>query len=245
MVGGAAPVLTPRRWLALGALLAALACWDALAGGLPDLGTWGDVAVVTCVLIPATFATTWLLLPLARARGLLAIAAALGVLALLLDLAGADALFNVTKLVAYTLVGFFFLELFQELSWVVLVAVLIPWVDALSVWRGPTKVVVEEKPGLFDHIAIAFRLPGEDAGAALGPPDLLFFALFLSSAARFGLRVGWTWLLMTALIGLTVVLTVALDLNGLPALPAIALGFLLANADLLWRALRRPAPRTE
>ena len=36
----------------------------------------------------------------------------------------------------------------------VLVALVIPWVDAVSVWRGPTKVVVEEKPGLFDRISI-------------------------------------------------------------------------------------------
>ncbi|HJU48136.1 MAG TPA: hypothetical protein VJ689_08390 [Gaiellaceae bacterium] len=243
MVGGAAAVLTPRRALALGALLAALAVWDAYAETLPDLGTWGDVAFVAGILIPATFATVWLLLPVARARGLIPVTLALAVLALVFDLAGANALFNVTKLVAFAFAGFVFLELFQELSWVVLVAFLIPWVDALSVWRGPTNVVVEEKPGIFEKIAISFSLPGEDAGAALGPPDVLFFALFLATAARFRLRVAATWIAMTGLLSLTLVLTVALDLNGLPALPAIALGFLFANADLLWRGLRRREPQ--
>jgi len=245
VVGRAAPVLTPRRWLALGVLSAALAGWDALAGVLPDVSRWGDVAVLAGILIPAMFAVTWLLLPLARARGLLVLTIALGVLALMLDIAGADALFNVTKLVAYTFAAFLFLELFLELSWVVLVAVLIPWVDALSVWRGPTKVVVEEKPGLFEAIAIGFRLAGENDRVGIGPPDVLFFALFLATAARFRLRVGWTWAAMTLLIGLTLVLTVALDLTGLPALPAIAIGFLLANADLLWRSLRHPAPQAD
>jgi hypothetical protein len=43
---------------------------------------------------------------------------------------------------------------------------------------------------------------------------------------------------MTALLGLTLVLTAYTDVAGLPALPAICVGFLLPNADLLWRALR-------
>ena len=32
---------------------------------------------------------------------------------------------------------------------------------------------------------------------ALGPPDLLFFALFLAAAARWNLRVGWTFVALT------------------------------------------------
>ena len=51
----------------------------------------------------------------------------------------------------------------------------IPWVDIASVYRGPTKVVVEQQPGIFERIAIAFPVPGEDGGARLGPAgrDLL------------------------------------------------------------------------
>lgn len=238
-MGGASPLLSPRRALALAALLAALALWDAFAQELPALGDNGDVAFVALVLIPATFGTVWLLLPLARARGAAAVTFALGVLAWLLDLAGAEALFNVSKVAAFTFAGFVFMELFQELSWVVIVAAVIPWVDALSVWQGPTKVVVEERPGIFERIAVSFSLPGEDSGAALGPPDFLFFALFLSCAARYGLRVAATWVAMTGLLAVTLVLTVVFDVNGLPALPAIAVGFLVANGDLLWRALRK------
>ena len=44
---------------------------------------------------------------------------------------------------------------------------------------------------------------------------------------------------MTALTACTLILSVKAHRGGLPALPAIAFGFLLANADLLWRALRR------
>jgi len=114
----------------------------------------------------------------------------------------------------------------------------IPLVDIASVYRGPTRVVVEEQPGLFERIAVAFAVPGEDGAARLGPPDVIFFALFLAASARYGLRVGATWLGMAGALSATLLLTYALDLNGLPALPAISLGFVVPNADLLWRSLR-------
>jgi hypothetical protein len=85
----------------------------------------------------------------------------------------------------------------------------------------------------------AFPVPGEHAAANLGVPDLLFFALFLAAAARFGLRVHWTFVTLVTALGLTIAATVWWNLRGLPALPAIAIGFLLPNADLLWRRLRR------
>jgi hypothetical protein len=109
----------------------------------------------------------------------------------------------------------------------------------LSVWRGPTEYVVEEQPGIFDRVSIGFRVPGESGSANLGPPDVIFFALFLGATARFGLRTGWTWLAMTGLLAVTLIGTVVFDVRGLPALPAVCIGFLLPNADLLWRELRR------
>jgi hypothetical protein len=227
-----------RRAVALGALLAAVVLYDAGAGRLPALSEAWDVAFVAVVLMPVTVGVLWLALPAATARGLLPVGLAAGVLAIVLELAGAGSPFNAAKVVTYALLGFVFLELFQELVWVMLVAAIIPWVDAFSVWRGPTKVVVTEHPGLFDRISIAFRIPGEGGSANLGPPDILFFALFLATAQRFGLRVGWTWIATTALLGVTLALTSAFDLAGLPALPAISLGFLMPNADLLWQRWR-------
>ena len=253
MVGRAPAVLSApgaRRTAALGALLPALCAWDAFAHVLPAFSDPWDVAIVALVLVPATFGAVWLLLPVANARGVLPVAVAVGAIAALLHLGGLTAASNVAKLVALALVGFWFLQLFEALSWVVLVSVLIPWVDIASVYRGPTRVVVEEQPGLFEKIAVAFALPGEkDAAARLGPPDILFFALFLAAADRFGLRVASTWIGMTGALAVTLVATYVFDLNGLPGLPAIALGFLAPNADLLWRAWRardatepRPGP---
>ena len=40
---------------------------------------------------------------------------------------------------------------------------------------------------------------------------------------------------MTAMYGITVVAANAANVGGLPALPFLSVGFLLANGDLLWR----------
>ena len=160
-------------------------------------------------------------------------------LTVLLSLADLGALANFSKLVTMTLIGFWFLTFFESVLWVALVAAVIPLVDAFSVWRGPTRHIVDEEPQIFTTLSFAFRIPGERQTANLGLPDLLFFALFLAATARFGLRPGWTWLAMTASFGLTIVLTVAFDVIGLPALPLLSVAFLAVNADLIWRALKR------
>ena len=48
---------------------------------------------------------------------------------------------------------------------------------------------------------------------------------------------------MVGLLSLTLILTTVFDISGLPALPAIAFGFLLPNVDLLWQALAGARPR--
>jgi hypothetical protein len=238
VVGAAAAVLRSTRGATLGAVLAALVAWNAGAGILPDVGLWSDVLLISLVILPLTLTIPLLALPFSPTRTALPLAACLLGLAALFSLLGLGALFNVTKLLALTMLGYVFMGVFEALSWVVLIALIIPWVDALSVWRGPTDYVVSQQPGLFDRISIAFRLPGEEGSANLGPPDILFFALFLSTAQRFGLRVGWTWASMVGLLALTLILTTKWDVAGLPALPAIAIGFLLPNVDLIWRAWR-------
>ena len=225
----------------LAVVLVALVVYGAGAGVVRDLSEPWDIAFFAFVLFPATFAVQWLVLPLARlpAPHLALAGAVLIVIAVTLRLAGVDSVFNVTKLLAITMLGFAFLAFFQPpLGLVVAIAGIIPWVDAYSVWHGPTKVVVNEHPGVFDRIAIAFRAPGEDGAARLGPPDVLFFAIFLATAEHFGLRTRWTFAAMVALLGLTVLFASTFEVSGLPALPALSLGFLLPNADLLWQRFR-------
>jgi hypothetical protein len=243
-VGGAVAFLSSlarRRGLALTLLLAALVLYGAVAAELPGLPSGVDVAFHSAVVFPAFAAAVWLALPLARARGsqLLAAAAVAGLVAVGLQLAGIGSAANVAKLAAYALVGFWFLSLFEELWWVALVTVVVPWADVWSVAAGPTRYVVEERPGIFERLSVAFPSPGETATVNIGPPDILFFALLLGAAERFRLRVAWTWLAMTALLAVTLALVWTWDdVSGLPALPAVCLGFLLPNVDLLGRDVR-------
>jgi hypothetical protein len=83
------------------------------------------------------------------------------------------------------------------------------------------------------------RVESVDSTAKLGLPDLLFFALFLAAADRFRLRRGVTWVAMALSFGVTLAATYWFGVDGLPALPLLAFGFLIPNADLLWRAFRR------
>jgi hypothetical protein len=80
-------------------------------------------------------------------------------------------------------------------------------------------------------------VPGANDAARLGLPDLLFFALYLGAAARWNLRPGWTWICLVASVGGTMAIATVLDVGGLPALPLLSLGFLVPNADRIWRAV--------
>jgi hypothetical protein len=242
-VGGATAVLGRRRLgrreIGFAALVAALAAYYAVADSLRNVSTWWDVAFISIILFPAVFGLVWFALPLRRSPGtqLLVLGLALVVVAVVLQSTDQIALASFAKLGATTALAFWFLGYFESVVWVTLVAALVPWVDIYSVFWGPTSKLIKH-PGGVSALSFAFRFPGEHNYATLGVPDLLFFALFLAAAARFRLRVAATWCLMIALLGGTIALAVWLDLRGLPALPALSLGFVVPNADRIWREAR-------
>ena len=241
MVGGAASLLTRVRVVALAALATALVVFGAVAEDLPELSEGSAVAVAALVVLPAFMVAIWLALPLAarlRHVWLLTATALAGVAWVGLYFADVRAASNIAKFACFVLFGFWFLTLFEFLWWLGLVALVVPWVDIWSVAFGPTKYVTEQQPGVFDTVSVALHVPGETSTANIGPPDIVFFALFVAAAQRFGLRVAATWLCMTGFLSLTLILVWALDSSGLPALPAVCWGFLLPNADLIWRDVR-------
>jgi hypothetical protein len=241
-----APVLTrdPRTRLRAAAFVAvatAIVTWDGVAPHVGKVSEWPEVAIIAAGVLPATLALIYLALPLWSRRGLVAAGLVVFLVAAIVTWEGNSHLAsNFLKLAAYTCGGWAFLWLFEELGWVLLIAVIIPFVDAISVAAGPTHTIVNHHFQVYSAVAVAFVAPGGRA-AGLGPPDILFFALFLAATVRWQLRPGWTWLAMTGMYSLTLVIANATDANGLPALPFLSFGFLVANGDLLWRRLR-PRP---
>jgi hypothetical protein len=229
------------RMFSLAGLVVGLVAFGAVAASLPELSEAGAIAVASALVLPAFTATIWLALPLARGHRLvlLVAGAVAGVAWVALYFAGLGVASNASKLACFVLVGFWFLSLFEALWWLTLVSILVPWVDVWSVFFGPTRYVTEERPGFFENVSVALHVPGETATANIGPPDIVFFALFLAAAQKFHLRTGLTWIAMTGFLSGTLVLVWLTDTSGLPALPAVCLGFLVPNLDLLWRDARR------
>ncbi len=234
-MGRASALLIRRRPAWLLALGVALAAYYLTADSIPRISLWWEVALLALVLMPAVFLFDLIVLPLARARGPLLVALALAVLAVLAQLGDLDTLANFAKLGAVTFFAFWFLGFFEDLWLLVVVALIIPFVDAYSVFRGPTGNIVQHHSHLFDYLSFYFALPHETNDPRLGMPDLLFFALFLAAAARYRLRPHWTWVAMLVGLGVTIVIDVWADVPGLPALPALSGGFLIPNVDRIWR----------
>jgi len=187
--------------------------------------------------MPAFFALSLLALPLRESRLLPAAVVVLAATAVISGSLHLNVLSNFAKFGALTTLGWLFLRLFEGLYLAVVIALVIPWIDAYSVWRGPTRSITDHHPAVFSKLSVAFVVPAS-APARLGLPDILFFSVFLAASARFGLRRYWTWLGMCSGLGITIALTTYWSTGGLPALPAISLGFLLPNADLIWKQLR-------
>lgn len=222
------------RWLAAFAVVIA---WFLAAPHIAGVSLWADIVLVSFVVMPATLLLVLLALPLWSNKWMPAAAVVFALAALAFSEAGWGLPANFSKLFAAVAAGWAFLRLFEALSWVVIVAIVIPFVDSISVWRGPTHSITTHHFHIYLDVAIAFLVPAGRA-AYLGPPDVLFYALFLAAAARWELRVWWTWIATTFMYGITIVLANALDVGGLPALPFLSFGFLIANADLLWTRLR-------
>jgi hypothetical protein len=122
----------------------------------------------------------------------------------------------------------------------VAVALFVAAVDVWSVASGPSSQMLAAGTDRVDPLS--FDLPAWGGGGSaghLGLSDAVFLSMFAAWAWRYGCRRGVTIAAMVAGLLATLGLSVALD-TAIPALPLLAAGFLLPNADRLW-AHRAPS----
>ena len=130
-----------RRAVAFVVLTAVLACYYGWSSSLWNASTWWDVAWLALVLVPAVFGLVYLALPIRTRPWILPVGVLLIPVVWGLEEANLHALADFGKLAAASLLGFWFIGVFESLGLVVFVALVIPWIDAYSVWRGPTKKI--------------------------------------------------------------------------------------------------------
>ena len=107
-----------------------------------------------------------------------------------------------------TAVGLWVSGELEQVSWVVVVAVVSIGVDIVSVFAGPTKALLAQGPVVVGYFTVAITWWGytpHQAYRALGVSDLIFFALYLGAAARFGLRLRASLVATTASFFVTIV----------------------------------------
>jgi hypothetical protein len=203
-------------------------------------------------LLAATGYTTSRLLALGAA------AAAIGVLFALLArpenletdpgflLLLALSLANFFRVLAAATVGISLARYVKSVGVVMLIVALAIASDLFSVFAGPTKTLVKEESPALDVLLHIFPTFGSALGFGLGVSDFIFLALFAATSRYLNLRYLAT--LLCVCIGAFLALSAGLLLeHPLPALPFIAIAFVLANADLILALLargRRSYPRT-
>jgi hypothetical protein len=228
--------------LAFAAPFAALAYFLA-APALPALAA-GDVTILVAGSIGLLLvaASTLALLPaheMLVAPLLIACGSALLVAALNADSGGVGAGANVVEALLAGAAALLFARWLAVAVIAVAVPLFVAAVDVLSFAVGPTSRMLDDGTARVD--ALSFDLPawgGAGSAGHLGFSDAFFLSLFAAWAWHFGLRRGAT--IAGMLIGLLGALAAGVILDrAIPALPFIAAGYLLPNADRLWKLARR------
>ena len=222
---------------------AALLLWGYLSRYLPALPLRLDIMLSSAIVLALLGVLVWGMLPLhtlGRRLPLITIVALpLAILFVWLHLVPFA---NVAKIVAAGALGIWIAEELEQLSWIVVVAAVSAVVDIVSVAVGPTRALLGKGPVVVGYFTVAVTWMGysyDEAYTGLGVSDVIFFALYLGAARRFGLRVGWSAVAMVGSFLATI--AAAMFWTALPALPLLSVAFLAVNGDLIWRKVRRPA----
>lgn len=230
MVRGPAALLAlPGAALAYFLLAPAL---PALPPGEPTVLVGGSLGIV------AVAAATLALLPARDTlAGPLLVALGAGLMVAGLNVAGTGPAANVFEALLAAAAGLLLARILGAPAVAVAVPFFVAAIDLYSVLSGPTRRLVDSGGSAVD--ALSFALPGWGGGLAaqLGVGDAVFLAMFAAWTWRFGLRRRASVAAMVGGLVAALVLSVALD-TAIPALPLLAAGYLLPNADRLLDLLR-------
>ena len=240
MVRRPSPVLSsaPRRrrigpaTIAVGVPLVALAYFLA-APALPALPA-GDTEVLVAggIGLLLVAATTLSLLP-ARdtVAGPLLIVLGTGLLAGALNAAHVGAGANVAEIMLAAAVGLLFARFLRVGSIALAVPLFVAVIDVWSVASGPTSRLLAA--GTPPDDPLSFDIPAWGGGASaghLGVSDAIFVAMFAAWAWHFGFRRAATAAGIVLGLLASLVLSVVFD-RAIPAIPLLAIGYLLPNLD--------------
>lgn len=222
---------------------AALVLWGWFSARLPVLPVRLDIMLSSALVLSLMAVLIWGLLPLRRLGRRLPLLAVVALpLAGLCVWLGWVPFANLAKVVGGAALGIWIADELERLSWILVVAGVSAVVDIVSVAAGPTKAIIGQGPVVVGYFTVAITWMGysyTEAFSGLGISDVIFFALYLGTAARFGLRTGWSAVAMT--LSFLVTIALAMWWTALPALPLLSLAFVAVNADLFFSRLRRPA----
>ncbi len=147
---------------------------------------------------------------------------------------------NLFRIVAAACVGVSLARYVSSVGVALLIVAVATVSDLFSVFAGPTKTLVEEDSPILDFLLLVFPTFGSPLGFGLGVSDFIFVALFAAASGFLNLRY------LATLIGLCLATFLAVTAGlllerPLPALPFIAIAFVLVNLDLIVTSLaRRP-----
>jgi hypothetical protein len=143
---------------------------------------------------------------------------------------------NLSRIVAAVCVGISLARYVRSVGVILLIAAVAVASDLLSVFAGPTRVLVEEESPVLDLLVVVFPTFGSALGFGLGVSDFVFLALFAAASRFLNLRYVATLICLCSAAFLAVTAGLLLG-RPLPALPFVATAFLLANADLILGSL--------
>ncbi len=147
---------------------------------------------------------------------------------------------NLFRILAAACVGISLARYVSSVGVVLLIAAVATVSDLFSVFAGPTKTFVEEDSPVLDLLLLVFPTFGSPLGFGFGVSDFIFLALFAAASRFLNLRYLATLLGLCLATFFAVTAGLLLE-RPLPALPFIAIAFVLVNLGPILASLTRRA----